>query len=310
MRGEGPKKSCRGNRGNDGKRMKTQATQRPGTLPRSSGGFTLVELLVVIGIIALLIGMLMPALSRAKAQSKMVACASNMRQVGLTLLMYAQDNNGWIFPVGAGSGDFAKGLGTNVGFSERWTTVAFRPAVVNPQAMLCPEDPDVGGEDSKDNLQPDDPLYNAADPAGNIAKTKHSYILNMHVVFEDVKYSRTHGIASSDIIVMGEKTTAYYDYYMENATGNPTKKTGFTGCTSDYDLKVEPNRHGLRSGSNYLYLDIHVDNRRPVKKDPTFIDPWQILSIQDAWGTATTTGTGTGGTGTGGTGGTGTGGNP
>ena len=61
---------------------------------RPGNGFTLVELLVVIGIIGVLISILLPALQNARHKANMVACQSNMRQVGTAMLMAANENKG------------------------------------------------------------------------------------------------------------------------------------------------------------------------------------------------------------------------
>src|SRR5688572_11505105 len=59
---------------------------------RSHTGFTLVELLVVIGIIAILIGILLPTVARARESARRASCLSNLRQVGMAMRFYALDN--------------------------------------------------------------------------------------------------------------------------------------------------------------------------------------------------------------------------
>ena len=63
---------------------------------KSLRAFTLIELLVVVSIIALLLSIMMPALGRARDSAKQIVCLSHMRQVGLALTLYTQENNNYV----------------------------------------------------------------------------------------------------------------------------------------------------------------------------------------------------------------------
>ncbi len=213
--------------------------------PKTSGreAFTLIELLVVIAIIAILAGMLLPGLSRAKEASKRISCLNNLKQLGLSLSLYMDDNRGLFPPRSIGE--------TN---NARWPG-RLRETYRDLKVLRCPSD----GPNTPPTLTTSPDLADAA-PRTYIINGGNDYFKeSMGAAFNMEAINGTsipeHAIKRpSETIIFGEKknldegfSTHYYMDLEEREQGSGNEYA-----------QLNQARHSTGAGANYAYGDYSV----------------------------------------------------
>lgn len=211
--------------------------------------FTLIELLVVIAIISILAAMLLPSLSRAKGQATRISCVNNLHQLGLSMLMYVDDNQSH-FPTRARS--------------NLWPSQIYE-GFKNLKLLVCPNDglnPASWGGVEPDkypaDAAPRSYIYNGWNDFMQSSLSEADMTLYMGGYFKD-SIKSTSIPSAADTIVLGEKITTSAQYHMD------LLELEQGGAVGNDLFQLERSRHGGKGagstdgGANYAFVDGHVN---------------------------------------------------
>jgi prepilin-type N-terminal cleavage/methylation domain-containing protein len=154
-------------------------------------GFTLIELLVVVGIVSLLASLLFPVFATARARARRTVCASNLRQLGLAMGLYAQDTDD-LYPYGADPVDKKTLLWQGTNFEPQVAAMpmlqdVLRPYTASAQVWRCPADFGYDVVDSDLHVGDDGPLRLDARPTA-FEKFGTSYLYRTVLALGRVRY--------------------------------------------------------------------------------------------------------------------------